>query len=216
MSSCNSLQSGVVVVSIDFDLIDLLQTMGVNIIGILDCNKSSSTGDIPIIGSDDDWPVISYKYPGIVVVIAIDPCYLRRKLSKMYGLDNLATIISPDSYIASGVDLGKGVIIQRDAYISAGVVIGDSCKLNVNAEVHHGCEIGSYSTLAPKSLLLGNVKVGEETYIGAGTTILQNISIGSGVTIGAGSVVTKDVPDGITVVGVPASPKGGGNNYYVN
>jgi hypothetical protein len=38
--------------------------------------------------------------------------------------------------------------------------------------------------------------------------ILDGITIGDDVTIGAGAVVTKDVPDGVTVLGVPARPIG--------
>jgi serine O-acetyltransferase len=40
--------------------------------------------------------------------------------------------------------------------------------------------------------------------VGAGAKILGNITLGNDVKIGAGSVVLRSVPDGCTVVGVPA------------
>jgi len=40
--------------------------------------------------------------------------------------------------------------------------------------------------------------------VGAGAIILRGVVLGKNSTVGAGPVVTKDVPDGETVVGVPA------------
>ena len=44
--------------------------------------------------------------------------------------------------------------------------------------------------------------------IGSGATILCGVTIGVGAMVGAGAVVTADVPDGATVMGVPARVKG--------
>ena len=40
--------------------------------------------------------------------------------------------------------------------------------------------------------------------IGSGATLLPNVKVGENAIVGAGSVVTKDVPDGVTVMGIPA------------
>jgi acetyltransferase-like isoleucine patch superfamily enzyme len=42
------------------------------------------------------------------------------------------------------------------------------------------------------------------SYIGANATILPGLKVGVGCTVGAGAVVTCDVPDGNTVMGIPA------------
>ncbi|GAA3319001.1 hypothetical protein GCM10020331_024100 [Ectobacillus funiculus] len=47
-------------------------------------------------------------------------------------------------------------------------------------------------------------KIGNNVYIGPGAKIFGGITIGNNVSIGANSVVTKDVPDNVTVVGIPA------------
>ena len=40
-------------------------------------------------------------------------------------------------------------------------------------------------------------------YIGPNCCIVENIHIGNNATIGAGSVVVKDIPQDVTVAGVP-------------
>ena len=49
-----------------------------------------------------------------------------------------------------------------------------------------------------------NVKIGDGTFVGANAVIKQGIRVGKNAMIGAGAVVVKDVPDNLTVVGVPA------------
>jgi serine O-acetyltransferase (EC 2.3.1.30) len=46
--------------------------------------------------------------------------------------------------------------------------------------------------------------IGNNVVIGAGAILLGPIKVGDGAKIGAGSVVIKDVPEGTTVVGIPA------------
>lgn len=48
------------------------------------------------------------------------------------------------------------------------------------------------------------IYVGRNCYIGAGVTVLGPLKIGNNVTIGAGAVVTKDIPDNVTIAGIPA------------
>jgi acetyltransferase-like isoleucine patch superfamily enzyme len=42
--------------------------------------------------------------------------------------------------------------------------------------------------------------------LGVGVSVVPGVRIGAGATVGAGAVVISDVPDGETVVGVPARP----------
>jgi acetyltransferase-like isoleucine patch superfamily enzyme len=52
---------------------------------------------------------------------------------------------------------------------------------------------------------LGHVILGSLVSVGSGAIILPRLKIGDGAVIGAGAVVTKDVPEGVTVMGVPAT-----------
>lgn len=46
--------------------------------------------------------------------------------------------------------------------------------------------------------------LGDDVELGMGAIVLGPVRIGDGVRVGAGAVVIHDVPDGATVVGVPA------------
>lgn len=72
-------------------------------------------------------------------------------------------------------------------------------------------KIGKNCTILPMVLLgkkspgiEGTITIGNNCYISTGVTILGPVKIGNDVIIGAGAVVTRDVPDNVTVVGIPA------------
>lgn len=71
------------------------------------------------------------------------------------------------------------------------------------------CIIGYDATLLTHEFLqdeyrTGDIVVGERAMIGAGAIVLPGVEIGADAQVGANSLVTEDVPDGETVVGVPA------------
>jgi serine O-acetyltransferase len=79
---------------------------------------------------------------------------------------------------------------------SQGVVINTSVKGGRNVMLEHqvtiGAEKGAYPVL------------GDNIFIGAGAKILGGVRIGNGAKVGANAVVVDDVPEGATVVGIPA------------
>lgn len=82
---------------------------------------------------------------------------------------------------------GLGCVIHEKA------VIGKNCKLLQNVTVggrgKHGTPV-----------------IGDNVLIGANATIAGGIKVGNNATIGAMSLVIEDVPEGATVVGIPAKP----------
>ncbi|MDF3014917.1 MAG: UDP-N-acetylglucosamine pyrophosphorylase [Thermomicrobiales bacterium] len=126
-----------------------------------------------------------------------------------------------NSAIADDADVGPYSHVRAGSEIGPRAHVGNFAEIK-NARLALGVKVGHFS-------YIGDAAVGEETNIGAGTvtanfdgarkhrtdigarafigsdTILRApISIGDDARTGAGSVVTKDVPDGATVVGVPA------------
>ncbi|SDA96369.1 sugar O-acyltransferase, sialic acid O-acetyltransferase NeuD family [Algoriphagus alkaliphilus] len=89
-------------------------------------------------------------------------------------------------------------------FIGANTKIGKGSLINTGAQIHHEVKIGKFSEINPGAILLGKVEVGDFCSIGANATILPKVKIGNYVTVGAGSVVTHNVPDGVTVLGMPA------------
>ncbi|MBW1915883.1 MAG: acetyltransferase, partial [Deltaproteobacteria bacterium] len=65
-------------------------------------------------------------------------------------------------------------------------------------------EIGDFSSFMPSCNISGEVKIGEGTFWGTGAKVINQKSIGNNVTVSAGAVIINDIPDNVTVVGVPA------------
>ena len=100
------------------------------------------------------------------------------------------------SVIPSSARIGKGtfcshrgmaVVIHKDSSIGRFCVIGTSVVLGGRSEESPGAPV-----------------VGDCVYIGTGAKLIGPIKVGDGAKIGANSVVLTDVPEGATVVGIPA------------
>ena len=122
------------------------------------------------------------------------------------ALPNLTawTLTHPASHIGPEVSVGAGTLFSPNTIVTARSQIGDHCILNIKASISHDVRLGDFVNLNPNTTIAGNVEIGEGAYIGAGATVIEKIRIGKGVVVGAGSVVIRDVPDFVTVVGVPA------------
>ena len=195
------------IVGVDKDLIDMIQEHpDWDLAGVFDSHPAADALGLPHLGGDDDWAEVRAARPDLGIVIAIDPTGLKSKLEALYGRDALRTVVALDAYVARSATLGAGCIVQRGAKVMPDAVLGHSVKMNVGATVHHDGRIGDCVTLAPGCRLLGTVEVADRVYVGAGAVILPKVKVGKGATIGAGAVVAADVPEGMTVVGVPARP----------
>jgi len=89
-------------------------------------------------------------------------------------------------------NLGGGLLITHPN----GIVIHPKAIIGPNCLIFQQVTIGSRDGGIPI--------IGGHVDIGAGAKIIGNIQIGDHVRIGANSVVLEDVPDGCTVVGIPA------------
>jgi serine O-acetyltransferase len=96
-----------------------------------------------------------------------------------------------------------GIFISPDAEIGPGLVIHTPNSIYV-APV----KIGSNCTLSMGTLINSGVRsIGDNVYFGAGCKIVGPVKIGNNVVIAANSLVITDVPDNITIMGVPARIK---------
>lgn len=101
---------------------------------------------------------------------------------------------------------GVGNIITAGNIFTTDIRIGSFNLFNLGCTYGHDAEIGSFNVINPGATISGCVKIGDSCLIGTKATILEGRTIGNKATVGGGAVVTKDVPDGVTVVGVPAKP----------
>ncbi len=108
------------------------------------------------------------------------------------------------SYLAralTNIDIHPGATIGHRFFIDhgAGVVIGETAEVGDDVTLYHGVTLGGTSWNKGKR----HPTLGDGVLVGSGAKILGPITVGAGCRVGANSVVTKDVPDGMTVVGIP-------------
>lgn len=113
-------------------------------------------------------------------------------------------VVAATATVAPDVELGAGTVVLEHAHIGPSTRLGAGVIVNTGAIVEHDCLVAEGCHVAPGAVLLGAARIGARTFVGSGARVLPGIELGAGVTVGAGSVVTRGVPDGDTVVGVPA------------
>jgi acetyltransferase-like isoleucine patch superfamily enzyme len=94
--------------------------------------------------------------------------------------------------------------------VCAGAIVGPASRIGVDVILNTACSVDHHNQIAdhvhigPGAHLGGEVQVAEGALVGMGATVLPRCRVGAWSTVAAGAVVTEDVPDGATVVGVPA------------
>jgi serine O-acetyltransferase len=101
------------------------------------------------------------------------------------------------------IQIVMGIFISPDADIGPGLVIHTPVCIFVPP-----VKIGSYCTLCAGTLIDSGCRgVGDNVYFGAGCKVVGPVKIGNNVVVAANSLVITDVPDNITIMGVPARIK---------
>jgi serine O-acetyltransferase len=116
----------------------------------------------------------------------------RRHLVPLAMLFNKVNVVFGNCVIGRGVDFGEGFVLVH----SLGVVINTAVRGGKHIVIEHQVTIGAEKGQSPV--------LGDDVFIGAGAKIIGAVRLGSGVKVGANAVVLDDVPDGATVVGIPA------------
>lgn len=116
------------------------------------------------------------------------------------------TIAHSTAWVAENATIGAGSQLLAGSIVAAEARVGRQCIINTKASVDHEDVLEDGVEVAPGATLCGLVHVGVNGWVCAGATVLPRVRIGADAIVGAGSVVTHDVPDGVTVVGIPAKP----------
>ncbi len=110
--------------------------------------------------------------------------YLQSRSSQVFQTD-----INP------AAKFGKGVFLDH----ATGFVVGETAQVGDDVSILHGVTLGGTG----KEMEDRHPKIGDGVLLGAGATVLGNIKIGDCSRVAAGSMVIKDVPNNVTVAGIP-------------
>ena len=104
------------------------------------------------------------------------------------------------------ISIGRRSYLATDANFTGrgSVTIGTFVQIGPNVSFQTASHPRDFEAGKARPTIYRPIVVEDHVWIGAGAIILGGVTIGRGAVVGAGAVVTKDVPDGATVVGVPA------------
>lgn len=144
------------------------------------------------------------RFAGVIVAIG----HNRTRLAKLRLLRDrgfsIETLVHPQACVSRHAIVEPGCVVFAGAVVNAFARIGVGCILNTLCSVDHDSKLCDGVHISPGASLAGGVQVGEATWIGIGASVRQQVSIGADVIVGAGAAVVSEVPDNVTVVGVPA------------
>lgn len=144
------------------------------------------------------WEIL--LYPGVLAL------GLHRLAHWLYGgqLYFLARFVNHLSRFLTAIDIHPGAEIGRNFFIDHGfVVIGESARIGDDVTIYQHVTLGGTNPTSGEGGKR-HPTIGDGVIVGSGAQVLGPITVGPRARIGANAVVTRDVPEGATMVGIPA------------
>jgi sugar O-acyltransferase (sialic acid O-acetyltransferase NeuD family) len=157
---------------------------------------------LPVLGSIASLPKIDHD----AIVVAIGDNRARREMTErlIAAGERLARAIHPFTSIAPSATIGDGAMLSAGAIILPRAVIGRGVIVNTKGSVDHDSVVGDFAHVSAGATVGANVRIGDESLVALGASVVSGYRVGARTIVGAGAVVVRDVPDDVTVLGVPA------------
>ncbi len=144
-------------------------------------------------------------YPGFHAVVFY-------RLSHALWMRNwrfLGRFVSQLARWLTGIEIHPGARIGRNLFIDhgMGVVIGETAVIGDDVTLYHGVTLGGIAPSIDSESQIDKKRhptLEDDVIVGSGAQVLGPITVGRCARVGANAVVVRDVPEGVTVTGIPA------------
>lgn len=167
-----------------YQYIELCQTVGIEIAGIIDSDYFGNTQtycDLPVIDSeiafDDAYKLAHYKqnFNFFCAVnwspITVDRVYVRNREKRNRLIDQIdhcglpcISLISPNSCISPSAEIGRGVFVDNLVNVEPKVIVGDFTTIYSYTLIGHTTKIGRNCVFQRHSVLSNDSIVENEVY----------------------------------------------------
>ena len=116
----------------------------------------------------------------------------------------LARLVNHIARFLTAIDSHPGAQIGRNFFVDHGfTVVGETAVIGDDVTIYQCVTLGGTN---PANGVAGkrHPTLADGVIVGSGAQVLGPITVGARARIGANSVVMKDVPEGATMVGIPA------------
>ncbi len=182
---------------------------GFTVVGF--CDPARALGEwingVPVIAEDDERLLAEWtKDTQLFVALGNNARRVELgELAQEQGIE-LATLADPTTVVSTSAETGAGSVLMANVVVNANTRVGAHCILNTACTIDHDGDLADGVQIGPGVHTAGGVRFAEKALAGVGASLVPGVRVGREAIVGAGAVVTEDVPDRITVAGVPARP----------
>lgn len=106
--------------------------------------------------------------------------------------------------VGDDVEIGAGTTVDRGTY--GATVIGEGTKIDNLVMVAHNCRLGRHNLICSQVGIAGSATTGDYVVMAGQAGVRDHVHVGAGAVVYSKSGVSSDVPDGVHMLGQPATP----------